>query len=71
MKTLVTRCFTSFFEHQITKYTKGKDYKVHTVGSIGFVYKEVFAKVASAHGFKIGNVIKSPMEGLIEFHSAN
>ncbi|MBK9284204.1 MAG: ATPase [Sphingobacteriaceae bacterium] len=67
---LLVRCFNSFFEHQISKYTKSKEHKVNTVGSIGFVYKDVFKEVAEKYGYKIGNVIKSPLEGLIEYHSS-
>lgn len=66
---LVKECFTSFFVHQVNKYTKSKDYKVHTVGSIGFYYKDLFAAVAVEQGYEVGNVIRSPIEGLIDYHS--
>lgn len=62
-------CFDSFFVQQINKYTDSKKYKVHTVGSIGFTYKDLINEVASKHGYLMGNVIQSPMEGLIEYHS--
>jgi hypothetical protein len=41
---------------------------VHTVGSIGFYFKDHFLKVATKHGYEIGNVIQSPIEGLINYH---
>lgn len=68
---LILSCFNSFFVHQVNKYTSSKDYKVHTVGSIGFYYKDLFNQIAREHGYEVGNVIKSPIEGLIEFHSEN
>jgi glucosamine kinase len=68
---LVTDCFNSFFEHQVIKYTDSKKYKVHTVGSIGFVYQKLFEKVAKKHGYSVGSVIKSPMDGLIDYHLQN
>lgn len=66
---LLDECFESFFVQQINKYTNSKNYRVHTVGSIGYYYKNVIAEVASRHGYTMGNVIQSPMEGLIEYHS--
>lgn len=68
---LILSCFNSFFVHQINKYTSSKDYKVHTVGSIGFYYKDLFSQMAKQHGYEVANVIKSPIEGLIDFHSHN
>lgn len=69
MMDLLKRCFDSFFKQQINKYTNSKDYTVHTVGSIGYFYKDIFAQVAATHGYKVGTVIKSPIEGLIDYHS--
>jgi len=54
----------------VNKYTNAKDHKVHTVGSIGFYYKGLFATVAAEQGYEVGNVIKSPIEGLIDYHSS-
>ena len=66
---VLVECFDSFFIQQINKYTDSKKYKVHTVGSIGYHYKDLIAKVAEKHGYEIGNVIQSPIEGLIQYHS--
>jgi N-acetylglucosamine kinase-like BadF-type ATPase len=71
MRELVLSCFDSFFAQQINKYTDSKRYAVNTVGSIGYFYKDLFAEMASRHGYKMGNVIKSPIEGLIDYHSTN
>lgn len=66
---VLMECFESFFVHLIIPYTDSKSYKVHTAGSIGFYYKELIAKAANKYGFEIGNVIQSPIEGLINYHS--
>jgi glucosamine kinase len=66
---ILTDCFDSFFVQQISKYSDSKKHKVHTVGSIGFHYRELIARVAKKHGYEIGNVIQSPIEGLIQYHS--
>lgn len=69
VKKVVTECFDSFFEQQISKYSDSKKYKVHTVGSIGYYYKDLIATIAHKHGYTMGTVIKSPMEGLIAYHT--
>jgi len=66
---VLVECFDSFFAQQISKYTHSKKYKVHTVGSIGYYYKDLIAQVAKKHGYEIGNVIQSPIEGLIQYHA--
>lgn len=69
VKKVLKECFTSFFVQQVSKYTNAKQYKVHTVGSIGFYFKDLVAEVAKEQEFDMGTVIKSPIEGLIQFHS--
>lgn len=66
---VLTECFNSFFEQQINKYSDSKRYKVHTVGSVGYYYKNLIAIIAERHGYTMGTVIQSPMEGLIGYHT--
>ena len=66
---LLTECFDSFFEQQVNKYSHSKKYKVHTVGSIGYYYRDLIAEIAKKHGYQMGRVIQSPMVGLIDYHS--
>jgi glucosamine kinase len=66
---LLTECFTSFFEQQVNKYSNSKNYTVHTVGSIGYYYRDLISEIAKKQGYQMGKVIQSPMEGLIDYHS--
>jgi len=70
MRKLVKNCFVTFFHKQIEKYTNSREYTVNSVGSIGFYYKDILAEVANEEGYKLGKVIKSPMDGLVEFHQS-
>ena len=69
IKTLIKNCFLDFFDAQVSKYTDAKSLPVNSVGSIGFYYKELLAEAAKEKGFTIGNIIKSPIDGLIKYHS--
>jgi N-acetylglucosamine kinase-like BadF-type ATPase len=68
VRKLVKNCFISFFHKQVSKYTDSRSYTVNSVGSIGYYYQDILAEVADEEGYKVGKVIKSPIDGLIEFH---
>jgi len=65
---MLVESFEEFFTYQISKYTNSKKYPVNTVGSIGFIYKDLLQIAAKNKGYELGTVIKSPLEGLIKFH---
>ena len=69
IKDLIKNCFLDFFDAQVSKYTGAKTLPVNSVGSIGYYYKELLADAAKEKGFTIGNIIKSPIDGLIKYHS--
>ncbi len=66
---LIKACFLDFFDAQVSKYTNAKNLPVNSVGSIGYYYKHLLAQAAAEKGFTIGNVIKSPIDGLIKYHN--
>jgi glucosamine kinase len=70
VRRLVKSCFENFFNSQISKYPNSHEYTVNSVGSVGFYYKDILAEVANEKGYKLGKVIKSPMDGLVEYHQS-
>ncbi len=69
IKNLIKHCFLDFFDAQVSKYTDAIKQPVNSVGSIGFYYKNLLEEAAHEKGFSIGNIIKSPIDGLITYHS--
>lgn len=67
---LVLNAFTAFFRRNIAQYPSYKTLDVNFIGSIAYYYRAVLEEAAQACGCKIGTIIKSPMEGLIKFHTA-
>ena len=66
--TLVLSSFKAFLKRNVMQY----DYrhsKVHFIGSVAFYYKDVLEEAAQEMGIQLGNIIKSPMEGLIKYHN--
>lgn len=69
MYQLIKNCFIDFFNHQISHYSDSTHLPVNSVGSIGFYYQNILRDAAKEKGYQIGTIIKSPIEGLIAFHS--
>lgn len=66
---MVLGTFTAFFKRNIMQYTGYAAHKVNFVGSIAYYFREVLEEAARNSGCTIGKVIKSPMEGLLKYHS--
>lgn len=69
VKKLIRKNFEDFFSEQVTKYSHYQEKPLGVVGSVGFHYQDIFMEVAAAYQLKITRVIKSPIEGLAEFHN--
>jgi len=67
---LVLNSFKSFFIRNVAQYDNYKKLKVNFIGSIAYYYRDILAEAADSVGCTIGTIIKSPMEGLIRFHSS-
>ena len=65
----VLRAFKAFFTRNIAQYQSYKTLDVNFIGSIAYYYRPVLEEAAEACGCHVGTVIKSPMEGLIKFHT--
>lgn len=61
--------FTAFAKNYIIRYLNYTEYKCHFVGSVAFHNQQLLEHVAKYTGFKIGNIIQSPIDGLTKYHS--
>lgn len=67
---LVLNEFKSFFVRNVAQYDRYRTLPVSFVGSIAYLYRPVLDEAAAALDAKIDDVIKTPMEGLIRYHSS-
>ena len=56
-----------FFTH-LNKLNESWLYPIHFAGSVAYVFRDAIKQLAGAYELEIGKIVKSPMEGLIEFH---
>lgn len=60
-----------FVENYIKQYSNYKEVPVHFIGSIAFYLKDELNEVLQKHGITLGNVLRRPIDGLIEYHILN
>ena len=68
VKELVKKNFRDFFTEQVTQYTGYADKPLGVIGSVAFHFSDLFKEVADEHHLKITKMIKSPIEGLVDYH---
>lgn len=65
---LVRNSFQEFFERNIKQYSNYLNLSIHFTGSIAFHFQKELQLAAKESGLSIGRVLKSPLEGLIQYH---
>jgi len=68
---MVLSSFKAFFRRNIMQYEGYSEHKVNFIGSIAVYFRPVLEEAAKECGCTIGRILKSPMEGLLAFHSEN
>lgn len=64
---LLLRCFTQFFQRNTMVYRRSW-LPIHIIGSIGIHFAQEIKETAESLGLSIGNIVESPINGLIEYH---
>jgi N-acetylglucosamine kinase-like BadF-type ATPase len=60
-----------FVENYIKQFDNYQEVPVHFIGSIAFYLKEELLEVLTKYNIKIGNVLRRPIDGLIQYHILN
>lgn len=61
--------FNEFFFNHVYKYKESWTLPVNFIGSVAFGFRDVLKEMCSTYELTLGKVIKSPMEGLVKYHS--
>jgi len=65
---LLVSCFADFFRRNVMNYHKPW-LPANFTGSLAHSFSSELAEAADSLGLSVGRVLKSPMQGLIEYHS--
>ncbi len=66
---LMKNAFRDFFRNEVCLYPDYRKYALNCVGSVGYFYRDLLGEVAEEFGMRLGNFIKSPIDGLVKYHS--
>lgn len=71
---LLVDCFDEFFKRNVLAYTHNKGYvntkhTVHFVGSVAYYYSREVEEAAVLNGFRLGRIVRRPIEELYRYHS--
>ena len=70
-KKIIFAAMEDFVENYIKQYENCKQVPIHFIGSIAFYLKDELQIVLTRHGLKLGNVLRRPIDGLIQYHILN
>ena len=60
-----------FVSNYILQFDNAKEVPIHFIGSIAFYLRDELEAVLASHGLRIGNVLRRPIDGLIQYHAIN
>ncbi|MBP5364665.1 MAG: ATPase [Bacteroidales bacterium] len=66
---IVVESFTDFARRNLMLYPDCQKTTIHFVGSIAFHFSEQLAHALSTLGLQVGQIVQSPIDGLIVYHS--
>lgn len=62
-------CFDAFIQAFVCRYGEYKTLKVSFVGSVAYHFKDILESCLASRDIVMGNVLQTPMEGLIKYHT--
>jgi len=65
---IIRDSFRDFFKNIVSRYPAYEQYSFNCVGSIGWIFRQALEEIAQEYHMQTGNIISSPMEGLIKYH---
>jgi N-acetylglucosamine kinase-like BadF-type ATPase len=68
MKAIIKDGLQRFISHQILQFEDAKEVPIHFIGSIAFYLKDEINEALKKNGLRMGNVVKRPIDGLVEHH---
>ena len=67
IRALVMNAFKAFLNRNVKQYDY-RQHPVHFIGSVAFYYKEILEEAIRECGMLLGNIVQSPMAGLVLYH---
>ncbi|MDI9358388.1 MAG: hypothetical protein QM528_05540 [Phycisphaerales bacterium] len=69
ISSMVQQCIRDFFEKHLLSYKESFTIPIHFVGGVAYQFQDTIKSIASGYHMTIGNILKDPMKGLIDYHT--
>lgn len=67
-RSIVEEAFGTFFSNLVSKYPNYQNYTFNCIGSVAYNFRNVLEDTASQYGMKVGKIIRSPIDDLVDYH---
>jgi N-acetylglucosamine kinase-like BadF-type ATPase len=71
VENILEDCLNDFFHHHILKYRQSWLLPINFTGSVAYEFKDVILALCQQYELQAGKIEKSPLKGLIKYHSSN
>ncbi len=65
---IIKESFTDFFKNIVSLYPGYQKLTFNCVGSVGFIFQNELKEVATSYNMKIGTLLPSPINNLVNYH---
>jgi N-acetylglucosamine kinase-like BadF-type ATPase len=69
VRQIAIRSFYSFLTRNVMQY-EWRKYAANFVGSVAYCYQAILREAAAMAGIRIGRIVKSPVNGLVEYYNS-
>lgn len=67
-RSIVEAAFEAFFANLVSQYPDYQSYTFNCIGSVGYNFRNVLEDKAAQYGMKVGRILRSPIDDLVQFH---
>lgn len=68
VENIIEDCLNDFFHNHILKYRQSWNLPLYFTGSVAFEFQDVIVNLCEQYELEIGQIAKSPMDGLIKYY---
>jgi N-acetylglucosamine kinase-like BadF-type ATPase len=70
VENIIEDCINDFFHTSILKHRNSWNLPLYFSGSVAFEFRDVVENICNQYELELGNIIKSPMDGLIKYYKS-
>lgn len=70
VENIIEDSLNEFFHHHILKYRESWKYPIHFTGAVAYEFRDKIKEFCTNSELTLGNIVASPLKGLIKYHSS-